>query len=180
MVWLFQAVVAVAILEKMEAAVAVAFRHEPHPHTVTVVTGTSTPPVVTADQHPTNTRAQRFNAWLAVKISGGVGTMWCAYAFGIIALISLPAAISSGSLIIIVAWVAQTFLQLVLLSIIIVGQGVQAAASDARSEATFKDAEAILHEAIELQRHLQEQDAVINAIHANSPASKFISQKVDL
>jgi hypothetical protein len=52
----------------------------------------------------------------------------------VIALISLPSAIQSGNSIIIIAWIAQTFLQLVLLPIIIVGQNVQAAASDARAE----------------------------------------------
>ena len=60
--------------------------------------------------------------------------MWCAYVFAIIALISLPSAIQSGNSIIIIGWIAQTFLQLVLLPIIIVGQNVQAAASDARAE----------------------------------------------
>jgi len=59
--------------------------------------------------------------------------MWCAYVFALLALISFPAAIRSGDPIIIVAWIAQTFLQLVLLPIIIVGQNVQAAASDARA-----------------------------------------------
>jgi hypothetical protein len=66
-----------------------------------------------------------FNQKLAARITGAVGTMWCAYIFAAIALISLPAAISTGDPIIIVAWVAQTFLQLVLLSIIMVGQDVQ-------------------------------------------------------
>ena len=51
--------------------------------------------------------------------------MWCAYVFAAIALISLPNAIKSHDTIIIVSWVAQTFLQLVLLSIIMVGQNVQ-------------------------------------------------------
>jgi tetratricopeptide (TPR) repeat protein len=60
--------------------------------------------------------------------------MWCAYLFVLIALISLPAAISSHDPIIIVGWIAQTFLQLVLLPIIIVGQNVQAAADDARAQ----------------------------------------------
>ncbi len=54
-----------------------------------------------------------------------VSTMWCAYIFAAIALISLPGAIKSGDTIVIVSWVAQTFLQLVLLSIIMVGQSVQ-------------------------------------------------------
>lgn len=76
----------------------------------------------------------RFNTRLAITITKTVGSMWCAYAFALLALVSLPAAINSHDPIIIVAWIAQTFLQLVLLPIIIVGQNVQAAASDARAE----------------------------------------------
>ena len=68
-----------------------------------------------------------FNTNLAAKITSGVATMWCAYAFAAIALISLPAALKTGDLITIVAWVAQTFLQLVLLSNIMVGQNVASA-----------------------------------------------------
>jgi hypothetical protein len=62
-----------------------------------------------------------------------------------------------------IAWIAQTFLQLVLLSIIIVGQNIAAASSDKRSEITYKDAEAILSEALEIQRHLQSQDETLIA-----------------
>lgn len=67
-------------------------------------------------------RINAFNRRIAEKITAAVSTMWCAYIFAAIALISLPAAIRSGDPLIIVAWVAQTFLQLVLLSIIMVGQ----------------------------------------------------------
>ena len=79
--------------------------------------------------------AGRFNTWLAVRITKTVGSMWIAYVFAAIALISLPAALASGEVIVIVSWVAQTFLQLVLLPIIIVGQNVIQAANDARAEA---------------------------------------------
>jgi len=68
-----------------------------------------------------------FNQKLAAKITSGVATMWCAYLFAAIALVSLPSAIRSHDLITIVSWVAQTFLQLVLLSIIMVGQNVASA-----------------------------------------------------
>jgi hypothetical protein len=84
------------------------------------------------------------NAKIALVITRTVGTMACAYVFAAIALISLPAAISSGAVIIIVAWIAQTFLQLVLLSIIMVGQSVQSTASDARAAKEFADTETIL------------------------------------
>jgi hypothetical protein len=80
-----------------------------------------------------------------------------AYVFAAVALIGLPPALKPGGEGII-AWIAQTFLQLVLLSIIIVGQNIAAAASNARSENTFKDAEAIMSEALEIQKHLHSQD----------------------
>jgi hypothetical protein len=69
---------------------------------------------------------REFNEKLAARITRAVGTMWAAYVFAAIALISLPAAIMSGDPIVIVAWIAQTFLQLVLLAVIMVGQDVQA------------------------------------------------------
>jgi hypothetical protein len=84
-----------------------------------------------------------FNAKFAVLITRLVGTMWCAYLFACIALIGLGPALKPGGEGII-AWIAQTFLQLVLLSVIMVGQNVQSLASDARSAHTFKDTEAIL------------------------------------
>ncbi len=77
----------------------------------------------------------RFNTWLAVRITRSVGTMWTAYVFTAIAIVSLPAAIATKNVIIIVSWIAQTFLQLVLLPIIIVGQNVISASQDARAEA---------------------------------------------
>ena len=108
-----------------------------------------------------------FNAKLALVITRSVGTMACAYVFAAIALISLPAAINSGQVIIIVAWIAQTFIQLVLLPIIIVGQNIQGKASDKRSEQTYKDAEAILSECLQLQQHLQAQDTVLDDVVAH-------------
>ena len=40
----------------------------------------------------------RFNTWLAVKVTKTVGSMWMAYVFAALTLISLPAAIASGQL----------------------------------------------------------------------------------
>jgi hypothetical protein len=87
--------------------------------------------------------AEGLNAKIAVLITRLVGTMWCAYLFTVVALIGLPPALKPGGEGI-VSWIAQTFLQLVLLSVIMVGQNVQSLAADARSENTFKDAETIL------------------------------------
>jgi hypothetical protein len=106
----------------------------------------------------------RFNTALSVKVTKVVGTMWCAYAFAVLAFVSLPSAIRSGNLETLVSWISQTFLQLVLLSIIIVGQNVLGAAADVRAEATYEDADAVLRTSLEIQRHLEAQDAEIERI----------------
>ena len=93
--------------------------------------------------HLTHHEHLGLNGKIALKITNLVGTMWCAYAFAILALISLPEAIKGG-LSTLIAWIAQTFLQLVLLSVIMVGQKVSAAASDKQASQTFKDTEALL------------------------------------
>ena len=49
-------------------------------------------PVKVAEQFPHNSHAARFNAWFAVQVTKGIGTMWCAYAFALLACVSLPAA----------------------------------------------------------------------------------------
>lgn len=106
----------------------------------------------------------RFNARFGLKVTTVVGTMWCAYLFATIALISLPSTLKTGNLFEIVVWISSSFLQLVLLPIIIVGQNIQAKANDKRAEDTYKDAEAVLREAEEIQHHLEAQDERINEI----------------
>jgi len=93
----------------------------------------------THDYLKRDTAAQRFNAAVGLRITVLVGTMWCAYLFACIALISLPDNIHSRELLIL--WLSSSFLQLVLLPIIIVGQNIQARAADARAAKTFEDVE---------------------------------------
>jgi hypothetical protein len=123
---------------------------------------------------------KRFNLWLADKITTGVATMWCAYLFAGIALISLPKALQSGDSIVIVAWIAQTFLQLVLLSIIMVGQKVQSASVEQKIDETHTaslaefelakeartDAALELAELKEISREMQ---ALILEVHKKLP-----------
>src|SRR5215471_10300219 len=111
-----------------------------------------------------------FNGKIGLAITTLVGTMICGYVFALIALISLPSAITSHNLTVIIAWVSSNFLQLVLLPIIIVGQNLQAKASDKRAEMTYKDAEAVLHEAMEIQSHLKAQDQVLTELIAAAKA----------
>ena len=139
------------------------YTHVPHPH---IAARKVSGPAKTVDQLDRSTAVARLNASLAVLITRLVGSMWCAYLFAAFDLLSLPAAIRGG-IQPIVSWVAQTFLQLVLLSIIMVGQNVQARAADKRAEDTYKDAEAVLHEAIQIQAHLEAQDAVLELSPTN-------------
>lgn len=72
------------------------YQYVPHHRTQTKLEESpAARPVTVAEQLPHGTAAARFNAWFAVKVTKGVGTMWCAYTFAVIALISLPQAIRS-------------------------------------------------------------------------------------
>jgi len=67
----------------------------------------------------------------------------------------------------------SSLLQLVFMFVIMVGQDVLGKAGDNRAQQTFIDAEVILHECLELQRHLTAQDRLIvkicDYIHQNAP-----------
>ena len=138
------------------------YEYTPHPH---VEKRKKAGPVLTHKNVDDPSSAEAPIKSLSDKIGLGitkrVGTMWAAYIFFGLTLVSLPAAIASGNVIVIVSWIAQTFLQLVLLPIIIVGQNIQAAASDRRAIATYEDAGAILEEAKEIQSHLGDQDKAL-------------------
>jgi prefoldin subunit 5 len=135
------------------------FSHIPHPH---IFHRRSRPPKPATP--PTGAIA-RFNTYIGVRITDAVGTMWCAYLFAALALVSLPEAIKGGTAML-VAWTAQTFIQLVLLSIIMVGQKIAGEATDKRAIDTYNDAEAVLHEALQIQQHLAAQDAFLQRLVA--------------
>jgi hypothetical protein len=116
--------------------------------------------------HLTKNEHIGFNGRIAVIITKLVGTMWCAYIFAGIALISLPAAIRGGTATL-VSWVAQTFLQLVLLSVIMVGQKVAAAASDKQALQTYEDTEALLKIQDEVHRLIEINNKLTQEIHSS-------------
>lgn len=118
-----------------------------------------------AGPHTTKAEHLGFNGRIAILITNTVGTMWCAYAFAALALVSLPEAIKGGTATLI-AWIAQTFLQLVLLSVIMVGQKVSAAASDKQALQTYKDAEALLRIQDDVHRLIKVNNDLTTQIHA--------------
>jgi hypothetical protein len=122
----------------------------------------STKPVSTAEvrgvEHASLFR--RLNAKIGLRITLIVGSMWTAYLFTVLTLFALPDAINQGTYYVVV-WLSSSFLQLVLLPIIIVGQNIQAKSADMRAAQTYQDTEAILKEASMLQDHLAKQDELI-------------------
>lgn len=97
----------------------------------------------------------------ALNKSGGgitlaVGTMWVAILFAILSCIALPDVFAAHSLVLWIQWITQSFLQLVLLPIIIVGQNVQGAKTEARDIET--------HDAV-MAEHAGTQE-ILAAIHA--------------
>jgi hypothetical protein len=108
-----------------------------------------------------------FNNALAVGITKRVGTMWAAYLFVLIALVSFPAALSAflqGDTVTGITWLSQSFLQLVLLPIIIVGQNVISAAQDARAEADHETLTALHNINVQQLQILEQQQKILKAI----------------
>ena len=104
---------------------------------------------------------ERLNTFdkVAIFITKIVGTMWCAIIFTIIALIGLPYALNNGTGELI-TWIVQTFLQLVLLSVILAGQNLQNRHSELRAEADYennlnvkKDAEILMESLNNLEKN---------------------------
>lgn len=109
----------------------------------------------------------RLNNWVAVQITRSVGTMWAAYVFVLIALVSFPqalAAFQSGDRITGITWLSQSLLQLVLLPIILVGQNVISAAQDARAEADHETLIALHAINVRQLRILEDQHKILQLL----------------
>lgn len=116
----------------------------------------------------------RFNNSLALLVTRVVGTMWAAYLFALIALVSLPAALKAleaGDTVVAIGWLSTSFLQLVLLPIIIVGQKVISAHQDARAD-TDHETLTQLH-AINMQqlRILESQQRILEELEKRPGAA---------
>jgi len=136
--------------------------HQPHPHTEQ---HKLTRPPKVADEHV------GFNGRLGATITKRVGTMWAFYtAATFMALWMILAGLTFGPLHKIDPYPFAFLLflgnivQLLLMFVIMVGQQVLGSASDKRAVVTFQDAEAILHECLQMQRHLTAQDRALEGM----------------
>jgi hypothetical protein len=117
----------------------------------------------------------RFNTRLAVAITKSIGTMWAAYLFALIALVSLPAALVAflnGDTVTGITWLSQSFLQLVLLPIIIVGQNVISASQDARAEADHETLTALHTINVRQLEILEQQQKILELLQQDGASER--------
>lgn len=84
---------------------------------------------------------QSLNDRIAVILTRVVGSMWCAYVFVILACFGFPG--SNATSMQLVQWISQTLIQLVMLSVIMVGQNVLHRKSEIQADTQFADIEHI-------------------------------------
>jgi len=105
--------------------------------------------------------AAGFNTRFAVGLTQRVGTMWTAYTFAVLAIIGLLAILGvlTPLVALLVSWVSQTFIQLVLLPIIMVGQNVLGRKSELQADEQFNTTQKSYHDIEQMMLHLCAQDA---------------------
>jgi uncharacterized membrane protein len=116
--------------------------------------------------HAAEIAAAGFNTQLAVWLTEHVGTMWTAYTFAVLAIIGLLAILNLLSPIValLVAWLSQTFIQLVLLPIIMVGQNVLGRKSELQADEAYRTTMKTYADTEVLIKHLDKQDEKIFAL----------------
>ena len=113
------------------------------------------------ERHKAELEAGGINTRIAVWLTKSVGTMWTAYTFTVLAIVGLlailgwlPALIS-----LLVIWASQTFIQLVMLPILSVGQNVLGRHAELMAEEQFNTTMDSYHNIEEIMQHLSAQDA---------------------
>ena len=127
------------------------FQHNPFPHK----------PRNANERHKEELAAAGLNTRIAVGLTKSVGTMWTAYSFAVLAIIGLLAILGvlSPNVALLVAWASQTFIQLVMLPIIMVGQNVLGRKSELQADEAFNTTMKTYHDIEEIMQHLSAQDA---------------------
>ncbi len=103
------------------------------------------------------------NRKIAVFLTKNVGSMWAAYSFVVLAIVGLASILGylSPVVALLVAWLSQTFIQLVLLPVIMVGQNVLNEHAEAQAQVTYENTKASLDDEKLMIEHLNAQDTVL-------------------
>lgn len=129
----------------------VLFHHEPRQHQ----------PRNVNELHKAERASGGLNERIAIWLTNSVGTMWTAYAFALIAIIGLFAILGvfSTTVALLVAWASQTFIQLTLLPVIMVGQNVLGRKAELQADEQFHTTMSTYHDIEQIMQHLSAQDA---------------------
>lgn len=133
------------------------YEHLPHPH---IAARREQGPVGIDDA------IKGLNAKLARRGTLIFGTMWAFYAFVIYGALGAVFTKQQATLLYWSNWIQLWSLPLLMVGAIVLGK-----ASDLRAQQTYKDAEAVLAEAVKIQEHLAAQDAVLTKLIETSKGS---------
>lgn len=144
------------------------YTHENHPHMPTAIR--------VQDVHEAHKARGGLNAKVAIGLTRGVATMWCAYLFAALAVVGLLGLLGwlNPFIFLLTTWISQQFLQLVLLSVIMVGQGLLGKHQEMVSEETAKTTQKSYHQLGQVVKHLNAQDEELFKIVATSSEVKEI------
>jgi hypothetical protein len=122
------------------------FKHKEREHT----------PKNVNEQHKAVQQDAGINQRIAVTLTRAVGTMPCAYLFVCLAIAGFPGL--HASLPAYVQWISQTFLQLVFLPVLSVGQTVLSKHQELMAEEQYKFVKGTYSDTEQLIQHLHAQD----------------------
>ena len=127
------------------------FQHNPLPHK----------PRNVNVQHKAEQEASGVKTRIAVGLTKTVGTMWTAYSFAVLAIVGLLAILGvlPPLVALLIVWASQTFIQLVMLPILSVGQNVLGRHAELMAEEQFNTTMKTFHDIEEIMQHLSAQDA---------------------
>ena len=111
--------------------------------------------------HKAEQKAGGINTRIAVALTKSVGTMWTANTFMRLAIIGLAAILGLLTPIValLVVWISQTFLQLVLLPVIMVGQNVLGRKAELQADEQFNTTMTSYNDIERIMQHLSAHDA---------------------
>jgi hypothetical protein len=107
--------------------------------------------------HDAEKKASGLNQKIAIALTKGVGTMVCAYIFAILAIIGFPGFHATPTQY--VQWISQTFIQLVMLSVIMVGQSVLGRKQELQADEQYNTTVSTYHDIEQIMQHLSAQDS---------------------
>lgn len=111
-------------------------------------------------EHKAEQQASGINQRIAIALTKAVGTMTCAYCFTLLAIAGFPYLLGPG-VSQYVQWISQTFIQLTMLSVIMVGQAILGRKAELQADEAFSTTQKSFADIEQIVKHLDVQDSKI-------------------